>query len=513
MEAALTFNDFPFLKELGLEETNKGCYRNGEWVSGEKAFTSKNPNNNKPVANTLLATEAQYEECIQGMLSEQARWAMTPMPARGEIVREIGLALREKKEALGSLVSLEMGKVKSEGNGEVQEFIDICDMACGLSRSIAGQVVQSERPGHFMMENWTPLGLIGVITAFNFPCAVAGWNTAIALVSGDLMVWKGASTTSLVTLAVGKVIVDTLKKHGFNNVLTICQGSGATIGERIINDARLKLISFTGSTEIGQRISEVVHRRFGRTILELGGNNAAIVMADANLDLALKACTFSAVGTAGQRCTTLRRIFIQDSVYDKFVERLVKAYKSVSIGDSLQEGILMGPLHTPSAVKEYTDGLETIQAQGGKILTGGKPVEGKEGNFVEPTLVEINHDADIVKTELFVPICYVMKFSTIEEAIAWNNEVPQGLSSSLFTTTLENYMKWVGPCGSDCGIVNCNVGPSGAEIGGAFGGEKETGGGREAGSDSWKQYMKRSTCTLNFTSNLPLAQGVKFDVE
>jgi aldehyde dehydrogenase family 7 protein A1 len=327
------------------------------------------------------------------------------------------------------------------------------------------------------------------------------------------MIWKGASSTSLCTVATAKIVAEVLKNNGFNSVLTVCQGSGATIGERFIHDARLQLISFTGSTEIGVRISTEVHKRFGRTILELGGNNACVIMDDADLDLALKACTFAAVGTAGQRCTTLRRLIIHEAVYDGLVERLTKAYASIRIGSPLEPSTLMGPLHTPAAVKEYLEGLETIKQQGGKILYGGKVVEnGEGGNYVYPTLVEIDGYADIVKTELFVPILHLIKFSTLDEAIKLNNCVPQGLSSSIFTKNLQNYFRWVGPTGSDCGIVNCNIGPSGAEIGGAFGGEKETGGGRESGSDSWKQYMRRSTCTVNFSNQLPLAQGVKFDV-
>jgi aldehyde dehydrogenase family 7 protein A1 len=405
-----------------------------------------------------------------------------------------------------------MGKIKSEGDGEVQEYIDICDYSVGLSRTLEGKVIPSERPGHFMMETWNPLGLIGVITAFNFPCAVLGWNTAISMVSGDLTIWKGASSTTLVTLATTKIMVKVLSKHGFDGVFTMVAGPGSTVGEMFINDARLNLISFTGSTEIGKRISSVVHTRFGRTILELGGNNAAIVMEDADIELALKAVTFSAVGTCGQRCTTLRRLLLHESLYDKFVEKLVTAYKSVKIGDPLDSNTLCGPLHTKAAVKEYLDGIETIKSQGGKVLFGGKKLEDRPGNFVEPTLIEIRGDAPIVKEELFVPIMHVIKIKDLQDAINVNNSVPQGLSSSMFTKNLSNLFAWVGPTGSDCGIVNVNIGPSGAEIGGAFGGEKETGGGREAGSDSWKQYMRRSTCTINYSNSLPLAQGVKFDV-
>jgi aldehyde dehydrogenase family 7 protein A1 len=322
-------------------------------------------------------------------------------------------------------------------------------------------------------------------------------------------VWKGALSTSLISIAVGKVVVDVLAKHGFKSVMTVLCGDGSDIGAAIVKDPRNTLVSFTGSTNVGRHISADVARRFGRTILELGGNNAAIIMPDADLELAFQGAVFSAVGTCGQRCTSMRRLFLHESIYDNFVSRMVKVYATIKIGDPMAEGILMGPLHTKNAVKDYVNGLEEIKKQGGKILTGGKVIAGS-GNYVEPTIVAINHDADIVKHEIFAPILYVFKFKTLEEAIAWNNEVPQGLSSTLFTKNLQNYFKWVGPLGSDCGIVNCNIGTSGAEIGGAFGGEKETGGGRESGSDSWKQYMRRSTCTVNYSDALPLAQGVQF---
>jgi aldehyde dehydrogenase family 7 member A1 len=437
-----------------------------------------------------------------------------PAPSRGEIVRQIGEALRAKREALGNLVSLEMGKIRSEGIGEVQEFIDICDLAVGLSRTIAGQVIPSERPGHNLLECWNPLGHVGIITAFNFPNAVLGWNLAISMICGNMNIWKGASSTSLVTIATTRIIAEVLEKNGLPaGVLTTVIGSGRTIGERILTDKRIAMVSFTGSSEVGIHVSEVVHRRFGRTILELGGNNATIVMPDANLELAKRAALFGAVGTAGQRCTSLRRLLIHESIYDSFVASLVAAYKTIPIGDPLDSKTLMGPLHTPSAIKEYEEGLAEIQKQGGKILYGGKRVEGKTGNFVEPTIVSIDHSAPIVKTELFVPILYVIKFKTFEEAVEMNNSVPQGLSSSLFTRDMRSVFQWIGPLGSDCGIVNVNCGTSGAEIGGAFGGEKDTGGGRESGSDSWKQYMRRSTCTINYTDKLPLAQGVSFEAD
>jgi aldehyde dehydrogenase family 7 protein A1 len=436
----------------------------------------------------------------------------TPAPKRGEIVRQIGDALRAKLHALGALVSLEMGKIKAEGVGEVQEFIDICDLAVGLSRTIAGQVLPSERADHTLLECWNPLGNVGIITAFNFPCAVLGWNLAISMICGNCNIWKGASTTSLVTVATMKIIAEVLERNNVPaGVVTCVIGPGRTVGERILQDTRIPMVSFTGSSEVGEHVAEVVHKRFGRTILELGGNNATIIMPDGDLELALRASVFGAVGTAGQRCTSLRRLLIHESVFDNVVARLKAAYATIPIGDPLQASTLMGPLHTKGAIREYEDGIQAILKDGGKILYGGK-VRPEAGNFVEPTIVEIAHDAPIVKTELFVPIMYVIKFKTFDEAVAYNNEVPQGLSSSIFTKDMTNVFRWIGPSGSDCGIVNVNAGTSGAEIGGAFGGEKSTGGGRESGSDSWKQYMRRSTCTINYGTKLPLAQGVTFDV-
>lgn len=511
MASDLTFSEYPFLAELGLQEENPGFF-NGTWGGSGSLLTSYSPATGKPIARVKQATVEEYESCVAAMIEAQAAWQLTPAPKRGEIVRQIGDALRAKRDALGHLVSLEMGKILSEGLGEVQEFIDICDLAVGLSRGINGQVIPSERPGHTLLEFWNPLGLVGIITAFNFPVAVYGWNVAISLICGNCNIWKGASTTSLCTLAVQKIVAEVLAKNGIpGGVCTMVVGPGRTVGEHMINDSRLALVSFTGSSEIGVHVSEVVHRRFGRTILELGGNNATIIMPDADLDLAIRASVFGAVGTCGQRCTSLRRLIVHESVYEAVKARLLAAYATVPRGNPLAPGTLLGPLHTRAAVKEYTDGLEEIQKQGGVILTGGRPVPG-DGFYVEPTVVEIDPSAPIVKTELFVPILYIMKFKTFEEAVAMNNSVPQGLSSSIFTRDVKAAFRWMGPLGSDCGIVNVNVGTSGAEIGGAFGGEKDTGGGRESGSDSWKQYMRRSTCTVNFSDSLPLAQGVEFTV-
>jgi len=505
----LTHGDFPFLAELGIGADNPGCY-DGSWSAGGDYITSYNPSNGKPIARVQCATEEDYERCLATMDSAQRAWGEMPAPKRGEIVRQIGEELRKYVEPLGELVSLEMGKIRAEGIGEVQEFIDICDLAVGLSRCISGQVIPSERATHSLLECWNPLGKVGVITAFNFPVAVCGWNMALSLICGNTNIWKGASSTCLVTAALTKLMGNVLERNGVPpGVLTMVTGPGRTVGERLINDKRLTLLSFTGSTEIGRRVSEIVHSRFGRTILELGGNNASIVMPDADLDLAVRASLFGAVGTAGQRCTSLRRMIVHESVIDEVTAKMVAGYKTVPIGDPLEAGTLMGPLHTEAAVREYTEGLEEIKKQGGEILYGGNVLD-RPGNYVEPTIVKIAHDAEIVKTELFVPILYIIPFSTFEEAVAINNEVPQGLSSSIFTRDMRNVFKWVGPSGSDTGLVNVNVGTSGAEIGGAFGGEKETGGGRESGSDSWKQYMRRSTCTINYGTDLPLAQGIKF---
>lgn len=509
MADALTFSKYPFLAELGLTEDNDGVY-DGEWRGNGEVFVSKNPATGESVARVRGASLEDYETVVSKMMAAKKEWAATPAPHRGEIVRQLGEAFREKIEPLGKLISLEMGKIYKEAVGEVQEVVDVCDFATGLSRQINGQFIPSERPNHSMIEVYNPVGAIGIITAFNFPCAVLGWNAAISLIAGNVEVWKGAPSASLVTVAVTRIMAEVFERNGLPGAIISTAMGGADIGEAIINDERLNLISFTGSTKVGRHVSEVVHKRFGRTILELGGNNAVIVMPDADLELVVRGSVFSAVGTAGQRCTSLRRLMIHESVYDEVVERLQKAYSTVPIGDPLDEATLMGPLHSEAGVKQYETGLEAIVAQGGKILCGGKRVD-RPGNFVEPTIVETNMSMDIVKSELFVPILHVMKFSTLDEAIEMNNAVPQGLSSALFTQSMQNVFRWIGPNGSDCGLVNVNIGTSGAEIGGAFGGEKETGGGRESGSDSWKQYMRRSTCTINFGKDLPLAQGIEFN--
>lgn len=496
-----------------IEEKNSGVFGK-DWIKKPKGdeLVSLNPANGKVIAKVLQASEEDYENVISAAEKSFLSWRKVPPPKRGEIVRKLGLKLREYKEALGLLVTYEMGKIKTEGLGEVQEMIDMADFSVGLSRQLYGLTISSERENHRMMEQWHPLGVVGIITAFNFPVAVWSWNACVAAVCGDTMVWKPASDTPLTAIAVQKICDKVMKENGIESVFTLCIGKGSVVGEKMIQDKRLPLISFTGSTAMGQRVSEKVASRFGKTILELGGNNGIILMEDANLNLALRAVLFAAVGTAGQRCTTLRRLIIQKSILDSFSKKLIKAYSSVKIGNPWEEGVLMGPLVNEGAQDTFKEAIDTIKKQGGKILYGGNIIK-RDGFFVEPTIVLANPDMEIVKEETFAPILYLLPFEKIEDAIKIHNGVPQGLSSAIFTNNLQNAELFLSPEGSDCGIANVNIGTSGAEIGGAFGGEKETGGGREAGSDSWKAYMRRQTCTINYGSTLPLAQGVKFDIE
>jgi aldehyde dehydrogenase family 7 protein A1 len=468
------------LAALGLSATeNAGCYDGRSWLGSGETLTTCVPSTGAPLSSARGAAPAEYEACLAATVAARRAWAETPAPARGEVVRRIGDALRAKREALGALIALEMGKVLSEGVGEVQEFIDICDFAVGLSRQLNGSVIPSERPGHALLEVWNPLGTVAIVTAFNFPCAVLGWNLALSLVCGNTNVWKGASSTSMVTLATAHIIADVLEASGAPpGVFTVVSGSGRGVGDRLVCDPRCALVSFTGSTAVGVRVSTEVHKRFGRTILELGGNNATVVCADADVGLALRASVFGAVGTAGQRCTSLRRLIIHESLYEEVVAKVVAAYATIAAGDPLAPGTLLGPLHTAGAVREFEEGLAEIKAQGGRVLCGGRVLTGsaelpeaiRGGFYVAPTVVEIGAAAPIVQTELFVPILYVFKFATFEEAVALNNGVPQGLSSSIFTRDMRQVFKWVGPSGSDCGLVNVNAGTSGAEIGGAFGG-------------------------------------------
>ncbi|XP_027126101.2 aldehyde dehydrogenase family 7 member B4 isoform X2 [Coffea eugenioides] len=501
--------EYEFLKVIGIGPRTPGCYINGQWKGNGALVSSVNPASNQTIAEVLEASLQDYEDGMQACYEAAKLWMQVPAPKRGDIVRQIGDALRAKLQQLGRLVSLEMGKILAEGIGEVQEIIDMCDFAVGLSRQLNGSIIPSERPNHMMFETWNPLGIVAVITAFNFPCAVLGWNACIALVCGNCVVWKGAPTTPLVTIAMTKIVAGVLEKNNLPGAIFTTFCGGAEIGQAIAKDARIPLVSFTGSSKVGLMVQQTVNQRFGKCLLELSGNNAIIVMDDADIELAVRSVLFAAVGTAGQRCTTCRRLLLHESLYAKVLGRLLDVYKQVKIGDPLEKGTLLGPLHTRTLKENFEKGIQNIKSQGGKILTGGSVIE-SEGNFVQPTIVEISPDADVVKEELFAPVLYVMKFQTLKEAIEINNSVPQGLSSSIFSRRPEVIFRWIGPAGSDCGIVNVNIPTNGAEIGGAFGGEKATGGGREAGSDSWKQYMRRSTCTINYGSELPLAQGINF---
>ena len=478
-----------------------------DWSGDELA--SYNPATGQEIGRVRLAEEENYDDVLRAAARTFERWRVEPAPKRGEIVREIGEELRAAKDELGSLVTLEMGKILAEGRGEVQEMIDIATFAAGLSRQLYGLSMHSERPGHRMYEQWHPLGVVGVISAFNFPVAVWAWNAMIAAVCGDCVLWKPSSDTPLTAIAVQKISNRVLDRHGLKGIFNLVIGRGDAVGEAMLNDARVPLISFTGSTQVGRRAAETVSHRMGRTILELGGNNGIVVMDDANFDLALRAVLFGAVGTAGQRCTTTRRLFLQKGIAGRMTEALVRAYKQVDIGNPLDPHTLMGPLVNARAVEDMMAGLDTVRGQGGEVLYGGGRLG---GCFVEPTLVKAKPDMPILREEIFAPILYLVEFDDLDQAIHWHNDVPQGLSSAMFTTNLISAERFLGHAGSDCGIANINIGTSGAEIGGAFGGEKDTGGGRESGSDSWKAYMRRQTNTINWSSQLPLAQGIEFNV-
>jgi aldehyde dehydrogenase (NAD+) len=499
------------LKSLSIEAINPGACGLG-WVTGKGAeLESINPTTGEVIARVRRADATTYERVAASAHEAFLKWRMVPAPKRGELVRALGNELRVHKEALGRLVSLEMGKILSEGLGEVQEMIDMCDFAVGLSRQLYGLTMHSERPRHRMYEQWHPLGPVGVISAFNFPVAVWSWNAAIAAVCGDSVIWKPSSQTPLCGIAVQHICNRVMAAFGVQGIFNLVIGSGGEVGQRLVDDQRVALISFTGSTLQGRKVATSVAGRFGHSILELGGNNAIMVMDDASLDLALRAILFAAVGTAGQRCTTLRRLIVQKGIYKRLLERLVKAYRSVPIGDPLDQSTLMGPLVNEAAVKDMMAALAKVREQGGEIVAGGNRVD-RPGSFVEPTIVRAHQGLAIAEEETFAPILYIYEVENLEEAIAIHNAVPQGLSSAIFTNNLLSAERFLSHEGSDCGIANVNIGTSGAEIGGAFGGEKETGGGREAGSDAWKAYMRRQTCTLNWSADLPLAQGVKFDL-
>jgi aldehyde dehydrogenase (NAD+) len=498
------------LEKLHIEPVNSGaCY--GDWIAEPSGgeMSSTNPATGETLAKIRMAGPDDYE-CVMARAADAFQdWRMVPAPKRGEIVREIAGELRGYKDDLGALVTLEMGKILPEGRGEVQEMIDVADFAVGLSRQLYGLTMHSERPGHRMYEQWHPLGIVGVISAFNFPVAVWSWNAMIAAVCGDCVVWRPSSETPLTAIAVQKICNRVLDRHGLKGIFNLVIGRSNPIAETLINDPRIPLVSFTGSTEVGRHVSGTIARRLGRSILELGGNNGIIVMDDASPDLVLRAVLFGAVGTAGQRCTTTRRLFLQRGIASRITDGLVKAYKQVRIGDPMEEGTLMGPLINRGAVEDMMDGIRRIKEQGGEILCGGGKMM---GCFVQPTLVRARPDMPILKEEIFAPILYIVEFDHLDEAIHWHNNVPQGLSSAMFTTNMHSAETFLSHRGSDCGIANINLGTSGAEIGGAFGGEKETGGGRESGSDSWKAYMRRQTNTINWSSQLPLAQGIQFPI-
>ncbi|UCE26240.1 MAG: aldehyde dehydrogenase family protein [Candidatus Coatesbacteria bacterium] len=503
------------LKPLDIEEISPGAF-DGEWFGSGEPLGVISPIDGKPIATVTQASEEDYERVAAAAYDAFLEWRAIPAPKRGEIVRLIGNALREKKELLGKLVTLEMGKILAEGEGEVQEMIDVCDFAVGLSRQLYGLTLKSERPDHRMMEQWHPLGPIGVISAFNFPVAVWAWNFAVAAVCGDATIWKPSSKVPLTAIASTKIAAEVLKENGVPGaVASLVIGRGKDVGERLINDPRVRLVSFTGSTVMGKRVGEVVGARLGKTILELGGNNAVIVSDRCNITNALQTVLFGAVGTAGQRCTSTRRVIIQEKAFEEFVGKLVGTYQQVKIGNPLDDGVLVGPVIDTACVEAYFAAIEACKKEGGELLYGGAAYADApfdSGTYVVPTIMEAENRYDIVQRETFAPILYVMPYSTIEEAVALHNGVPQGLSSAIFTDDVYEAEYFVSDRGSDCGIANVNIGTSGAEIGGAFGGEKETGGGRESGSDSWKQYMFRQTNTISWAKEIHLAQGIKFEL-
>ena len=500
------------LKQLKIESVNSGaCYGHDGWIedSGATLLPSINPSTGETIAQVQLTSEATYDQVVDKTATSFEIWRTVPAPKRGALIRDLGNALRDNLEPLGELVALEMGKIRAEGIGEVQEMIDICDFAVGLSRQLCGSTMHSERPGHRMYEQWHPLGPIGIVSAFNFPVAVWAWNAALAAICGNTMVWKPSPLTPLTAVATQQICNRVTADHGVSGLFSLTIGENETIGSRILDDARLPLISFTGSSKVGRMVASKVAGRFGKTLLELGGNNAIIVEPDANMDLAIRGTVFGAVGTAGQRCTSTRRLLVHESCIDDVIERLKKAYTQVSIGDPLDDATLMGPLITPESVEKMTGVIQQAISEGGSLVCGGKVIEG-QGNFVEPTIIRMPVQTDQVIEETFAPILYVIPYQNMEHAIQIQNSVPQGLSSAIFTTNLLTAERFLSATGSDCGIANVNIGTSGAEIGGAFGGEKETGGGRESGSDAWKIYMRRQTNTINWTNDLPLAQGIQF---
>lgn len=506
------------LEKLGSADINSGAGVGTDWFDcGGELLQSISPIDGRLMAQIRQAGPADYDKVAESAERAFREWRMVPAPKRGDVVRQIGNAFREKKKEVGALISLEMGKILAEGEGEVQELIDICDFAVGQSRMLYGLTMQSERPGHRMYEQWHPLGPIGVITAFNFPVAVWSWNAMVALVAGDTVVWKPSSKTPLCAIAANTIAAKVLRDNGFpEGILNVVIGRGEDIGERLVADKRLPLISATGSVSMGRRVGQAVAARLGKPLLELGGNNAIIVTPNADLGLAIRAILFAAVGTAGQRCTTVRRLIVHDSIFDKMKDLLIAAYRQVRIGNPMEEGTLMGPLVDRSAVEDMQAALDELRKLGGRVLYGGEVLSGgiyDAGTYVSPCICEAENSWPVVQRETFAPILYMIRYRDLNEAIRIHNGVPQGLTSAIFTNDLRESETFLSHIGSDCGIANVNVSTSGAEIGGAFGGEKETGGGRESGSDAWKYYMRRQTCTANWSGAMPLAQGIKFSEE
>jgi aldehyde dehydrogenase (NAD+) len=512
--------DIPgMLKRLGITKINSGATTGTKWLKTSGDITAGiSPIDGETIAQVQNSTLKDYEKVMTAAQNAFKIWRSVPAPARGEVVRRIGNALRENKDDLGKLVSFEMGKIIQEGRGEIQEMIDICDFAVGQSRQLYGYTMQSERPEHRMYDQYHPLGILGLITSFNFPVAVWAWNAMLAAVCGDVTVWKPSSKTPLTAIAVQNVIRNVLKECNVpEGVFNLVIAKSSVLGDNFLDDSRIPLISMTGSTKVGKRAAELVSKRFGKTILELGGNNAIIVSQHADLGIAIPAIVFGSIGTAGQRCTTTRRLIIHKSVYNKVKKALVNAWQGASkrIGNPLDPEVLIGPLIDGNAVNNFASALKRVKKEGGKIIFGGQILKGMKyvsGNFVIPALVEAENNYEIVREETFAPILYLMKYETIDEAIRLNNSVPQGLSSAIFSLNIRETEQFLSGAGSDCGIANVNIGTSGAEIGGAFGGEKETGGGRESGSDAWKAYMRRQTSTVNWGTELPLAQGIEFNV-
>ena len=502
-------------KELGVKPVNNGSSTGSSSAGNGEIIESKSPVDGKLIAKVTTTTKAEYDQVIESANEAFKTWRMLPAPQRGEIVRQFGQKLREKKDALGKLVSYEMGKSLQEGWGEVQEMIDICDFAVGLSRQLYGLTMHSERPGHRMYEQWHPLGIVGIVSAFNFPVAVWSWNTAIAWVCGDVCVWKPSEKTPITGIACQNIIVEVLKENSLPEGISCVINGGKEVGEFMSNDTRIPLVSATGSIRMGREVGTAVAKRLGKSLLELGGNNAIIITENVDLESTLVGAVFGAVGTAGQRCTSTRRIIIHESKYDEVKEKLKNAYGQLRIGDPLDTNNHVGPVIDTMAVDMYEKALEKITTEGGSMLVEGGRLEGtgyESGCYVKPCIAEVENHYDIVQTETFAPILYLIKYKDLDEAIAMQNGVPQGLSSAIMTTNMRESERFLSAQGSDCGIANVNIGTSGAEIGGAFGGEKETGGGRESGSDAWKAYMRRQTNTINYSTELPLAQGIKFDI-